>query len=138
PATKNAPIRYQTRYTGSVHPNAPPKNSVPALIPYQRSPIPHTSWKLCLRCHHWSSTIAAKTKLSTEDPSGSTTFSTLTVAPPSKAIPPSTPAPRRETNPRPARGPRAPPAQRSARPRCHGHVRRHDETRPPPRPPNAS
>src|SRR6266568_4226991 len=47
-------------------------------MPYQSSPIAHTSWKLWRRCHHWSNTRAANAKLSTLEPNGSTTFRTLT------------------------------------------------------------
>src|SRR5487761_121650 len=68
-------MRYQARYSGSLQPNAPPMNSQPVLMPYQSRPIAHTSWKALRRCHHWSKTIAAKAKLSTDDPSGSTMFS---------------------------------------------------------------
>ena len=53
---------------------------MPALMPYQRRPIAQTSWNPRRFWDHCASTAAAKTKLVTDERSGSTTFG-LTVGP---------------------------------------------------------
>src|SRR5689334_7904374 len=73
-ATKNAPIRYQARYSGRFQPNALPRNSVPALMPYQRSPRAQMSWKPRRLRIHCASTRLAKTKLRLDEKRGRTTF----------------------------------------------------------------
>ena len=73
-ATPNAPARYQLRYSGSLQPKAEPRYSVPAPMPYQTSPIVHTSWYGCRRRSHWAKTMAAKMNDSAELANGRRTL----------------------------------------------------------------